>query len=164
VPFYSAAAELNNQVRAFWNAWNSRNTATVAQFYLQTPSLVVYLPWRTEGFTGWEAFRQAAGNVLQTMQTLKFTPYDDMQILQFGDVAVTAGPFKVLMRDRNGTTTQDDARYTLVWQKQDGKWRSMNIFLLLLAKGTIMVTSDLTCSSSKVALNQTKQLINRNTK
>ena len=116
------ATEFSIFVRDFWNAWNTRNSETAARFYAQTPALVVYLPWRTVGFTGWDAFRQFADNVMQDMQAGQFTPYDDLHVLQFGNVAVTAGTFGVTMRDKSGTTTQGDARYTLIWERCDGKW------------------------------------------
>lgn len=116
-------AELRQRVRDFWSAWNTKTVDAVAPFYSQTPDLFVYLPWRTGGFTGWNTYKQSANQIMQNMRTVRFTPYDDIYVLQVGDIAVTAGPFNLLMRDQMRTTTQGDARYTLIWERQDGQWR-----------------------------------------
>lgn len=114
--------EFSQLVREFWSAWNTRNYETAARFYAKTPELVVFLPWRKEGFTGWDAFKQFANEVMQNMQIVQFTPYEDVHVFQFDDIAVAAGTFGVMMRDKSGTTTQGDARYTLIWEKHNGDW------------------------------------------
>lgn len=115
-------AEFSQLVREFWSAWNTQNSEIAACFYVKTPDLVVYLPWRTQDFIGWDAFKQFADKVMQDMQTVQFTPDDNVHILRFGDIAVTAGIFSVMMRDKNGTMTRGDARYTLIWANRNGKW------------------------------------------
>lgn len=116
------AIEFSQLVRNFWNAWNTKNSAIAARFYAQTSDLVVYLPWRTQGFTGWDAFKQFADNVMQNMQVVQFTPYEDVHVLQFDKVTVTAGTFNILLQSTSGVTTQGDARYTLIWERRNGEW------------------------------------------
>lgn len=115
-------SEFQELIRLFWDAWNTRNPEIAALFYAQTPDLVVYLPWQTEGFIGWETFKSFADRVMQNMQTVQFTPHDNLQALVFEDIAVTFGRFGILMQGKDETITQGDARYTLIWKQQDGKW------------------------------------------
>lgn len=82
----------------------------------------MYLPWKTEGFFGWDAFKKFADNVMQNMQTVQFVPDENIHVLQLGEIAVCAGIFSVKMQDKNNTTTQGDARYTLIWKKHDDRW------------------------------------------
>lgn len=115
-------SEFKELIRLFWSAWNTRDAEVAAPFYSQTPDLVVYLPWKIEGFTGWQTFKPFADQILQNMQTVQFTPHDNLQALVFEDIAVTLGTFGILMRDKDGIVTEGDARYTLIWQQQDSKW------------------------------------------
>lgn len=116
-------AEFSQLIHDFWNAWNTRKVEAAARFYAKSPDLVVYLPWRTEGFMGWEAFKSFANQVMQDMETVQFTPDDNVHVLQFGDIAVTAGIFDIKLKAQDGKMTQGDARYTLIWAKLDGEWQ-----------------------------------------
>lgn len=114
--------EFKELIHLFWDAWNTCDTDIAAHFYAQTPDLVVYLPWRTEGFIGWETFKSFADRVMQNMQTVQFTPHDNLQALVFEDIAITFGTFGILMQGKDETITQGDARYTLIWKQHDSKW------------------------------------------
>lgn len=121
-PVKDDAAEFRQLISDFWKAWNIKDSAVASSFYAQTPDLVVYLPWKTEGFFGWDAFKKFADNVMQNMQTVQFVPDENIHVLQLGEIAVCAGIFSVKMQDKNNTTTQGDARYTLIWKKHDDRW------------------------------------------
>lgn len=108
-------------VHKFWSAWNTRDIEIAATNYSQTPDLVVYLPWKIEGFTGWETFKPFAERIIQNMQMVQFTPHDNLHALEFNDIAVTFGTFGLVMQNKDGTVTQGDARYTLIWKQQDNK-------------------------------------------
>lgn len=109
-------------IHQFWSAWNTLDSSIAGSFYSQTQDLVVYLPWKTEGFTGWENFKPFADRILQNMQMVQFTPYENLQVLVFDDIAVTFGTFGILMHSTDATVIEGDARYTLVWKQQDSKW------------------------------------------
>jgi ketosteroid isomerase-like protein len=109
-------------VHHFWSAWNTRDIEIAATNYSQTPDLVVYLPWKIEGFTGWETFKPFAEGIIQNMQMVQFTPHANLHALEFNNIAVTFGTFGILMQKQDGTVTQGDARYTLIWEQQDSKW------------------------------------------
>lgn len=121
-PTGQSNAELKSLVKDFWTAWSTRNVQSASRFYATAPDLVVYLPWRTAGYQGWNEFSQTASAIMQNLTVAKFTPHDDMWTQQWGDVAATAGIFTVDLQAQDGSSTQGDARYTLIWAKYNGKW------------------------------------------
>lgn len=121
-PVGRTITELKSLVKDFWAAWSTRNVQNAFHFYATDSSLVVYLPWRTAGYQGWNEFSQTASAIVNDLKVAKFTPHDDIWTQQWGDIAVTAGIFTVDLLAFDGSSTQGDARYTLIWAKRNGKW------------------------------------------
>jgi ketosteroid isomerase-like protein len=122
-PKERSLSKFQELVHNFWSAWNTRDSKIVAPFYSQTQDLVVYLPWQTEAFIGWESFKSFADRVMQNMEMVQFTPHENLQTLVCDDIAVTFGTFEILMHSTDATVTEGDARYTLIWKQQDNKWQ-----------------------------------------
>lgn len=100
-PTGQSKAELKSLVKDFWRAWSTRNVQSASCFYAAAPDLVVYLPWRTAGYQGWDEFSPAATAIMQNLKVANFTVHDDMWTQQWEDIAVTAGTFTVDLQTKD---------------------------------------------------------------
>lgn len=126
-------AEFNQTVRDFWAAWSTKDSTAVSRFYGQDANTTIFLPWVNQQFVGWQQFQPQADRVLAGLDRAEFTPYDDTRTWRWNDLVLTVGTFGINLAGKDGKRTTGDARYTLLWERRDGRWQIVHEHLSSVA-------------------------------
>jgi len=103
-----------------WDGWNTLNPANAAQFYASGQNTFFDLaPLKYES---WDEYQQGAAKLLTDFKSATFTINDDAKIYPAGQYAWGTATVKYDMTHQSGKRDMGNMRWTVIWQKQDGKW------------------------------------------
>jgi len=102
------------------DGWNTMDPANVAQYYGQGPH--TFFDIAPLKYSSWDEYASGVKKLLADYKTFKLTLNDDADVHQHGDVAWSTATLKEEATLKNGKREMANMRWTVVWQKQDGKW------------------------------------------
>jgi ketosteroid isomerase-like protein len=103
-----------------WDSWNTLNPANAAQFYASGQN--TFFDVAPLKYESWEEYQQGAARLLSGFKAATFTVNDDAKIYPTGQYAWGTATVKYDMTHQSGKRDMGNMRWTVVWQKQDGKW------------------------------------------
>jgi ketosteroid isomerase-like protein len=99
-------------------AWSHGGPAEAAVFYDKSPDDVYYdvAPLKYQGFADYQKGAEGA------FDTLNLTLGDDPKVHLAGNLAWGTSTFHADAKLKNGNRIDEQGRWTVVWQKKNGKW------------------------------------------
>jgi len=104
-----------------WAGWSTLNPDNVAQYYAKGNNHTFYdiAPLK---YSSWDEYQNGAKKELADYKSAACTVNDDAQIHQVGDTAWGSATVKCDMMHTSGKREMGQYRWTVIWQKEDGKW------------------------------------------
>jgi ketosteroid isomerase-like protein len=103
-----------------WDGWGTLDPSKTAQFYAQGPH--TFYDLAPVKYDSWDEYDKGVRNILAGYKSAKFTVNDDAQIHAAGDYAWGTATLKSDMMQKSGKRDMATFRWTVVFEKQDGKW------------------------------------------
>jgi ketosteroid isomerase-like protein len=94
--------------------------ANVAPYYAQGPH--AFFDIAPLKYNSWDEYGDGVKKLFADYKAFKLTLNDDADVHQHGDVAWSTATVKEEATLKNGKHEMANMRWTVVWQKQDGKW------------------------------------------
>ncbi len=107
-------------MQKIWDGWSTLDPANTAQFYARGPH--VFFDIAPLKYNSWDEYQEGVKKELAGYKSARFTVNDDAQIHPAGQVVWGTATVKFDMMEKSGKDNQGDMRWTVVWQKQGGKW------------------------------------------
>jgi ketosteroid isomerase-like protein len=107
-------------MQKIWDGWSTLDPANTAQFYAAgSHTFFDIAPLK---YNSWDEYQDGVKKVLAGYKSATFTVNDDAQIHSSGPPAWGTATVKFDMVEKSGKDNQGNMRWTVVWQKQGGKW------------------------------------------
>jgi ketosteroid isomerase-like protein len=103
-------------------AWSSGNVDAPAKFYAQEDGLVFYdiAPF---SYHNWKEYRAGVQKeFLNSAEEIKLTAGKDLKVKRRGTIAWTTVPMHLLVKSKDGKTSEMEIRYTGIWEKRGPRW------------------------------------------
>jgi ketosteroid isomerase-like protein len=107
-------------LQKIWDAWSTLDPANAAQFYASGPH--VFFDIAPLKYNSWEEYQKGVVNVLADFKTAKMTVNDDAEIHPAGPIVWATATVKEDATMKSGKREMGNFRWTVVFEKQDGKW------------------------------------------
>jgi ketosteroid isomerase-like protein len=107
-------------LQKIWDGWATLDPAQEAQFHAQGPN--TFYDESPLKYNSWAEFQSGVGAILGTIKSGTFTVNDDAQLHPAGDYVWGTATVKEDLVMKNGKRDMATLRWTVVFQKQDGKW------------------------------------------
>lgn len=116
----NASAPNRAYLQRIWDGWSTLNPANVAQFYAQGPHTFYDLaPLK---YSSWDEYQKGVVKVLADYTSAKFMVNEDSEIHPAGNCRWGTATVKFEMKHKNGKVDMGNMRWTVVFEKQGGKW------------------------------------------
>ena len=102
------------------DGWATLDVAGQKQYYAQGPH--VFFDVAPLKYASWDEYQSGATQELAKYKAAKFTLNDDAQIHKSGDAYWITATVASDMTQKAGKREMATLRWTLVFEKQDGKW------------------------------------------
>lgn len=102
------------------DGWSTLDPADAAKFYAPGPG--TFFDVSPLKYTSWEEYENGVRKVLASYQSVKFTVNDDAEVHAHGDCVWGTATIKEDALLKNGTHEMATLRWTVIWEKRDGKW------------------------------------------
>jgi ketosteroid isomerase-like protein len=102
------------------DGWNTMDPANVAQYYDQGAHM--FFDMAPLKYNSWDEYANGVKKLLADYKTFKLSLNDDADVHQHGDVAWSTATLKEEATLKNGKREMANMRWTVVWQRQNGKW------------------------------------------
>ncbi|MBV8051909.1 MAG: nuclear transport factor 2 family protein [Acidobacteriaceae bacterium] len=107
-------------MQKIWDGWSTLDPANTAPFYAKGPH--VFFDIAPLKYNSWDEYEAGVKKELAGYNSAKFTVNDDAQIHPAGQIAWGTATIKFDMMEKSGKDDRGDMRWTVVWQKEGGKW------------------------------------------
>jgi ketosteroid isomerase-like protein len=107
-------------MQKIWDGWSTLDPANTAQFY--APGQHTFFDIAPLKYNSWDEYQQGVKNVLAGFSAATFTVNDDAQIHPAGPMVWGTATVKSDMTEKSGKRDLGALRWTVVWQKDGGKW------------------------------------------
>ncbi|MGA8151248.1 MAG: nuclear transport factor 2 family protein [Terriglobales bacterium] len=107
-------------MQKIWDGWATLDPANVAQFYAKGDH--VFFDIEPLKYNSWDEYQKTVAGVLAGYKTATLTVNDDAQIHNAGQVVWGTATIKTDMTEKSGKRDMGAFRWTVIWQKEDGKW------------------------------------------
>ncbi|HXY04829.1 MAG TPA: nuclear transport factor 2 family protein [Terriglobales bacterium] len=107
-------------MQTIWDGWSTLDPANTAQFYAAGPH--VFFDIAPLKYNSWDEYEAGVKKELTGYKSAKFTVNDDAQIHSAGQTVWGTATVKFDMMETSGKDDRGDMRWTVLWQKQGGKW------------------------------------------
>jgi ketosteroid isomerase-like protein len=107
-------------MQKIWDGWSTLDPANTAQFYAAGPH--VFFDIAPLKYDSWDEYEAGVKKVLAGYKSATFTVNDDAQIHPAGQIVWGTATVKFDMMEKSGKDDRGDMRWTVVWQKQGGRW------------------------------------------
>jgi len=107
-------------LQKIWDGWSTLNPANVAEFYAQGPH--VFFDIAPLKYSSWDEYKNGVTKELADYKSAKFTVNDDAQLHTAGNFVWGTATVKYEMTHKAGKVDMGDMRWTVVFEKQGGKW------------------------------------------
>lgn len=103
-----------------WAGWSTLNTDNVADFYAKGPH--TYYDIAPLKYASWDEYSTGVKKELADYKSAACTVNDDSQIHPAGDFYWGTATVKCDMMRSSGKRELSQFRWTVIWQKENGKW------------------------------------------
>ena len=103
-----------------WDAWGTLDASKAGEFYAQGPH--TFYDIAPVKYDSWDEYDKGVRTVLAGYKSAKFTVNDDAQIHAAGEFVWGTATLKSDMTQKSGKREMATFRWTVVFEKQDGKW------------------------------------------
>lgn len=107
-------------LQKIWDAWSTLDPANPAPFYAQGPH--VFFDLAPLKYSSWDEYQKGVVAVLANFKTAKLTVNDDAEIHSAGSIVWATATVKEDATMKSGKREMGNFRWTVVFEKQDGKW------------------------------------------
>jgi ketosteroid isomerase-like protein len=107
-------------LQKIWDGWATLDPAQEAQFHAQGPN--TFYDESPLKYNSWAEFQSGVVAILGTIKSGTFTVNDDLQLHPAGDYVWGTATVKEDLVMKNGKRDMATLRWTVVFEKQDGKW------------------------------------------
>jgi len=107
-------------LQKIWDAWSTLDPANAAPFYASGPH--VYFDIAPLKYASWDEYQKGVVNVLADFKTAKLTVNDDAEIHPAGPIVWATATVKEDAVMKSGKREMGNFRWTVVFQKENGKW------------------------------------------
>ncbi len=107
-------------VQKIWDTWATLDPAQEAQFHAQGPN--VFYDESPLKYNSWAEFQSGVTKILDTIKSGTFTVNDDLQLHPAGDYVWGTATVKEDLVMKDGKRDMATLRWTVVFEKQNGKW------------------------------------------
>jgi ketosteroid isomerase-like protein len=107
-------------LQKIWDAWSTLDPANAAQFYAQGPH--VFFDIAPLKYASWDEYQKGVVAVLADFKTAKMTVNDDAEIHPAGSIVWATATVKEDATMKSGKREMGNFRWTVVFEKEDGKW------------------------------------------
>ena len=116
----SASAPDKAHLQKIWDGWSTLDVANVADYY--SPGAHTFFDIAPLKYSSWEEYQKGVVNVLADFKTAKFTVNDDAEVHPAGPYTWATATVKEDATMKSGKREMANFRWTVVFEKQDGKW------------------------------------------
>jgi ketosteroid isomerase-like protein len=102
------------------DGWSTLNPDNVAAHYPSGPHM--YFDIAPLKYNNWQEYSEGVKKLGANYETFKMTLNDDAQVHHQGDVAWGTATIKQEDTLQDGKREMATFRWTVIWQKQEGKW------------------------------------------
>ena len=107
-------------LQKIWDAWSTLDPANPAPFYASGPH--VFFDIAPLKYDSWDEYQKGVVAVLAPFKTAKLTVNDDAQIHTAGPIVWATATVKEDATMKTGKREMGNFRWTVVFEKQNGKW------------------------------------------
>ena len=107
-------------LQEIWDAWATLDAAQQARFHAQGPN--TFFDESPLKYNSWAEFQSGVTAILGTIQSGTFTVDDDAQLHPAGDYVWGTATVKEDLMMKTGKRDMATLRWTVVFEKQNGKW------------------------------------------
>jgi ketosteroid isomerase-like protein len=116
-----AAAPDKAYMQQIWDGWATLDPSHVAQYYAIGPH--TFFDLAPLKYNSWEEYQEGVKKILAGYKSATLTVNDDAEVHREGNNwAWGTATIKEDMTTKAGKHEMGTFRWTVVWQKQDGKW------------------------------------------
>ena len=116
----AAGAPDKAHLQKIWDAWSTLDPANAAQFYASGPH--VFFDIAPLKYGSWDEYQKGVVNVLADFKTAKLTVNDDAEIHPVGSIVWATATVKEDATMKSGKREMGNFRWTVVFEKENGKW------------------------------------------
>jgi ketosteroid isomerase-like protein len=103
-----------------WDGWSTLDVSNVSEFYATGPH--VFFDIAPLKYASWEEYQKGVVNVIADFKTAKFTVNDDVELHPAGQYVWGTSTVKEDATMKSGKREMSTFRWTVVFEKQNGKW------------------------------------------
>jgi ketosteroid isomerase-like protein len=107
-------------MQKIWDGWATLDTANVAQYYASGDR--TFFDITPVKYNSWQEYQEGVKKVLAGYKAATLTVNDDAVVHPHGDLVWATATIKTDMTEQSGKRDMGAFRWTVVWEKQDGKW------------------------------------------
>jgi ketosteroid isomerase-like protein len=107
-------------VEKIWKDWEGLDASKMTQYYAQGPHL--FFDTAPLKYSNWDEYQAGVSKELAEYKAAKFKVNDDLQIHKAGDTYWVAATVASDMTKKSGKREMGQFRWTVVFEKKDGKW------------------------------------------
>jgi ketosteroid isomerase-like protein len=107
-------------MQKIWDAWATLDPANAAPYYAEGPH--VFYDLAPLKYNSWSEYEAGAKNLLANYKSVKLTVNDDAAVHPHGDLVWGTATVKEDAMRKSGKREMATFRWTVVWEKQEGKW------------------------------------------
>jgi len=116
----AGAAPDKAYLQKIWDGWGTLDPANTAKFYATGPH--TFFDIAPLKYNSWDEYEKGVKGVVGGYKSAKFTVNDDADIHTHGDLVWATATVKDEMTNKAGKVEMGNFRWTVVWEKQNGKW------------------------------------------
>lgn len=116
----SAGAPDKALMQKIWDAWSTLDPANAAPFYASGQH--VFFDIAPLKYGGWDEYQKGVVAVLADFKTAKMTVNDDAELHAAGPIYWGTATVKEDATMKSGKREMGNFRWTVVFQKENGKW------------------------------------------
>jgi ketosteroid isomerase-like protein len=106
-------------LQKIWDGWSTLNPANVAQYYASGPH--TFFDIAPLKYSSWEEYQKTVVQVLADYESAKLE-VDDVELHPAGNYVWGTAIIKEEMTHKNGKVDMGNFRWTVVFERQGGKW------------------------------------------
>jgi len=116
----SSAAPDKAYLQKIWDGWSTLDPANVGQFYAPGPH--VFFDIAPLKYSSWDEYQKTVVQVLADYKSAKCAVNDDAEMHPAGNYVWATATINQEMTHKNGKIDMGNFRWTVVFEKQGGKW------------------------------------------
>lgn len=113
------AAPDKAHLQKIWDGWATLDPSNVAQFYASGPH--TFFDIAPLKYSSWDEYQKGVRQVLADFKSAKFT-VNDAELHPAGNYVWGTAIIKEEMTHKNGKVDTGNFRWTMIFEKQGGKW------------------------------------------